>query len=71
MLKIEKNIPVPPRTRNGGLGKWQKCVNSMSVGDSVLVENYGSLYGALKSMGFKAIMRKEGDKFRVWKGDPK
>lgn len=71
MLKIEKNIPVPPRTRTAGGGKWQKCVDNMNVGDSVLIEKAGSLYSALNKLGFSAVMRKEGDKFRVWKGAKK
>jgi hypothetical protein len=66
MLKIEKNIPMPIR---GNSSVIVETANKMKIGDSVLVENmnqYNSLFQALKRIGLGAISKQEGQKRRVW-----
>tara|TARA_B100001059_G_C17708879_1_gene514325 strand:+ start:857 stop:1075 length:219 start_codon:yes stop_codon:yes gene_type:complete len=65
---IEKNIPIPRKQIKKA--KWVLLVDQMDVGDSVLVTTKterASITNAIKSQGYNAITRKEGDKFRVWR----
>lgn len=73
-FEIEKNVPVP--TKKKGLGRWQKLLAEMDVGDAVTFQDdteltlYHGLRRAAKGMGFKAVMRTLDDgKIKVWKLD--
>jgi len=65
MFKIEKNIPIPEKR---GQRKYEKLLNDMAIGDSVLVRkgqaSYLSTLG--RRLNRKMIVRAEGDKKRVW-----
>ena len=59
---IEKNVPLPEK--NGkGLGKWQRLIQRMAVGDSVALPERQSicLYHAIKNLGGKSARRKTND----------
>ena len=71
---IEKGIEVPPNSAGGIGGRWARICETMEAGDSVLVatvSNRTSLAQRINERGYhagyKAVTRKEGDKFRVWK----
>tara|TARA_B100000929_G_scaffold241146_1_gene198356 strand:- start:261 stop:551 length:291 start_codon:yes stop_codon:yes gene_type:complete len=62
---IDKNIPIPT-----GRSKWTSVVDSMKVGDSILLpdrKEVVSLAAVLKRRDFKAVTRLEGGGIRVWK----
>lgn len=64
MYKIEKNVPLP-KSR----GKWQMLYDDMTVGDSVVVENYGqakSFVASIHRNGGKAVLRPIENGVRVW-----
>ena len=69
-IKIESGIAIPPRKKPRAYGVWTNLAQEMKRGDSVLLNKQQShnLYQALKKAGFKAPVRMEGNKFRVWKG---
>jgi hypothetical protein len=65
--KIEKNIPIPPRS--AGNGSVQKIIQLMQVGDSVLVDKSKVAYFYVlgKKHNKKMVARKvEPKKLRVW-----
>jgi hypothetical protein len=67
--KIEKNIPVYEHAKTG-TGYLTQIVNEMEIGDSVLVptrNKSNSLVITIKTLGYKAVTRKDGNKIRVWK----
>jgi hypothetical protein len=70
-IQIEKNVPIPPRT--GGQPIWVETARNMEVGDSVLCKPFPkndrscSLYHAMKKLGYKIAVRKEGEMIRVWR----
>jgi len=70
VITIEKGIKIPGK-RNGSLGKWVDVCDLMEVNDSVLVATYNcraALTTRINSRpGYRAVSRKEDDKFRVWK----
>lgn len=63
--KIDKNVSIPKR------GNWKHLADEMKDGDSILVESGGKRMNLATSInkirGFKAITRKEGGQYRVWK----
>lgn len=66
--RIEKNVPIPKRTRKGGI--YSSLEAQMQIGDSVLMDERSKSNGLahhIRKNGNKPIVRKEGDKFRVWK----
>ena len=65
-MKIEKNIPIPPRGNQKNTVLFEK----MEVGDSVLVENRQksmSVANALNRKGRKAVTRSVDGGIRVWR----
>jgi hypothetical protein len=65
-MKIEKNIPIPPR----GHQKNTALLEKMEVGDSVLVENRRksvSTAQVLNRKGWKAVTRTVHGGIRVWR----
>lgn len=67
MFKIEKDIPIPAKNY-GGRSKYDKLLNDMAPGDSVLMNrsqaNYFYMLG--RKLKRQMIVRGEGDKKRVW-----
>lgn len=66
-LKIEKGIPLPARTRQGGMSQ---VMREMVVGDSVLwpLAKRTSLNPLAARLAIKIATRKEGvDHVRVWR----
>lgn len=65
MFKIEKDIPIPEKR---GQRRYEKLLNDMAPGDSVLLPksqaNYLSTLG--RRLNRKMIVRADGDKKRVW-----
>ena len=61
-FEIQKGVEIPG---------WSKLCDAMESGDSVLLDSRderGCLVARINSRsGYKAVTRKEGDKFRVWK----
>ena len=67
MFKIEKDIPIPAR-KNGAKRKYDKLLNDMAPGDSVLMTKGQATYFYMlgRKLKRKMIVRGEGDKKRVW-----
>ena len=69
--KIDKNIPIPSRTRSlAQIGKAD-TLRKMKEGDSIFVEpdsphSRQSWRTVASYIGFKIITRKEGEGFRLW-----
>lgn len=66
-LKIEKNIPIPPRRPEN---EYSGIVRQMEVGDSVYVPHVKEkerLCLALAYAQYKYATRKDGTGFRVWR----
>ena len=67
---IEKGIPIPTITHPKGRSKWSSVIDSMEVGDSVLLPNRKeviSLSAVLNRRDFKVVTRSEEGGIRVWK----
>ena len=66
MVKIEKNIPIPPRKR--GATPMLKILMAMEPGDSVLLKKASADYLTLLGRQRDRAMttRREGDRKRVW-----
>lgn len=65
-MLIEPNIPIPDKARRS---KIRDLIATMNQGDSILVEKRGhcvSVSRHIRERGMKAIVRKDGEKFRVW-----
>ena len=65
-IKIEKNVPVP----TAGKGMYGRIIRQMELNDSVFVTSQTemtSMRNALTYHGFKALSRKEGKGWRIWK----
>ena len=72
--KIEKGIPVPPRAQQ--LTRFPKAnlLRAMKKGDSIFVDSKQknvrqSWRSSAEWCGFRIITRKEGDGFRLWRGE--
>jgi hypothetical protein len=68
-IKIDKNIPVPLSGKCGEIGD---TVDKMAIGDSVFVttiKEYNVWRNRINNRGYKAVGRKEGKGWRVWKCD--
>ena len=65
---IERNVPIPKREFSG---KWQRLMDPMDAGDSVLLpaKQGASFAASLSKSKFKAYQRRDGDMMRVWKGE--
>ena len=70
---IDKGIKIP-RKRNGNTSRWADVCDLMEINDSVLVATVNNRICLATRInergyhaGYKAVTRKEGDKFRVWK----
>lgn len=72
-LKIEKGVPITPKTRKGS--KWDAKIDAMGVGDSIVVQDesdYESFRAALRRKGFRVARERNNHGYRVWKlGDGK
>ncbi len=74
-IVIEKNIPIPPATRNGRgrqLSDFTLALFSMEVGDSFVTERpntklSGFFVFARKKKGFRFCTRKVEGGTRVWR----
>jgi len=63
-IKIEKEIPLKK------VGKWDRVVEMMSVGDSFLTKEQNdcrTFRKACARKGYSAARRREGNKYRMWK----
>ena len=70
-IKIDRAMPIPNSGRSGW-GKWKELIQKMRFGDSVLLDQksaYQLYHSARNSFNIKMVIRKQGDKFRVWKTD--
>lgn len=72
-LKIEKNVPIPSRNANQAAPKCT-ILRAMEKGDSVYISEgkkgaRQSWRAAAYYCGFRVITRKEGDGFRLWRGE--
>lgn len=68
-MKIDKNIPLPPR-RGAHRSKAIAFIDTMQAGDSVLfndVLDANRLRDALRYRGIKTSIRKGDDGVRVWR----
>ena len=69
-LKIEKGIPIPPRT-NGVRGKTAtSLISEMEVGDSILVDTHNqrtTMIALAHRKGVKVVSRKMNDGYRIWR----
>jgi hypothetical protein len=68
-IRIEKNIPLPP-LKKVPKGHYQKILNQMEVGDSVLLETRHKLRSFRKvarRCGYDTSERVDGVKFRCWR----
>jgi hypothetical protein len=64
-IKIDKNVPVA-RSNSDII----PTVSQMNIGDSVFVPTraeMSSFRSAIRYAGFKAVSRKEGNGYRIWK----
>jgi hypothetical protein len=71
VTRIDKNVPLPVTGRGG---EMNALIARMEVGDSVYVDTWKTLNvwrNRISGRGFKAISRKEGKGWRIWKGKPK
>lgn len=71
-IKIEKNIPMPPKRTGGGsgTGKWQHLFKQMKVGDSVLVpiKSLKPIWVACRLINIKITRRAQPNQMaRVWR----
>jgi hypothetical protein len=69
--RIDRNVPIP---LVGKGGEMNEIISKMQVGDSVFIDKFKELNvwrNRISGRGFKAISRKEGKGWRVWKGKPK
>ena len=72
-IKIDKNVPVPVSTGKGRQGKYPW--SQMKVGDSILLDckTIGGAssciytYISRHKLSWKYAVRKERNKFRVWR----
>jgi hypothetical protein len=63
-IKIEQNIPMPPRS------KWAKVISEMNIGDSVVLTTNETmaLRNQAKSMGMDVASRIiKPNQLRVWR----
>lgn len=61
-MEIEKNIPIPPRSKYP--------IDKMEVGDSISIPGVGNISDVIrkfKEMGWKFTSRKEDDHYRLWR----
>lgn len=68
-LKIDRNVPIPPRTRAGN-ESITSVVRRMQVGDSLLVDrNWAhSIRACAHAAGIKMVVRRMSeDKARIWR----
>lgn len=65
-IKIDKGIKMPPI--RGDIG-WTTLFLSMKIGESILVDKrgHGGIKGAAQKNNGKVIVRKQNDKFRIWR----
>lgn len=63
--EIEKGIPIPPHSNNR-LSR-PKIVAQMEIGDSLLLNTSGGIFGDAMKCGIKIVSRKEGKKVRIWR----
>jgi len=65
-MKIEKNVPIPPKHVDSGIAIARK----MEIGDSVFVgpEQYSASYSWTKNLKPKRFSRRaEKDGWRIWR----
>ena len=66
-IKIEKGVPLPPRSSTG----ITEAMRSMEVGDSFTVPLVGSIRSIVvivsKRLGISIATRTESDSLRVWR----
>jgi hypothetical protein len=66
-IKIDKNIPIPIRSKHTALSE---LVEKMQPNDSIFVTDRREMQTArnlLLYRGFKPLSRKEGKGWRIWK----
>lgn len=66
-FKIERDVPVAQHKREG---RWAELACAMNPGDSVAVptrQDAAGLWLALRRYNKRAITRKEGNGYRVWR----
>ncbi len=73
MYRIERNVPIPPKSQNGGRKRLYPFAN-MQVSDSIFVcgkndgkKVMGSARAHGKAHGKRFIYRAEGDGVRIWR----
>jgi hypothetical protein len=70
---VEKNVPLLPKANRRPKGEFRQALESMDVGDSVLVsdkssKNISSICCCIADqLGYKYTHRTDGDNFRVWR----
>ena len=67
-FKVEKNIPIPPRSRTG----LADCLRAMEIGDSFLVPDSNRVIARNTALrvGIKITTRADGSGMvRVWRTD--
>jgi len=64
MIKIDKDIPLPPLSKQSGQAA---ALRQCKKGDSFVVELRTSIHTIASRLGISIATRREGDKFRVWR----
>ena len=70
MLKIEKNLPIPSISRARKKPSMKALVETMKVGDSILVpDNHKAQYmwKIMRELGFESTQRVAKGGVRVWR----
>jgi len=67
-MKIDTNIPIPPKFPYSNQRILRQALKEMKYGDSFIVDYCQKAHHAAKCAGVKILTRKvNGEGFRVWK----